>query len=97
MTIRKSAIIPFDVNHLCPLMTHWSPSSTAVVDISTGSEPAWAGSVIENAERRLPSRGGLGQGSFCSGVPKWASTPELPESGARLPKTGGDQGDKASN
>src|SRR5437764_1408410 len=31
IAMRKSAIMPFDVNHLWPLMTHSSPSNTAVV------------------------------------------------------------------
>ena len=33
------------VNHLWPLITHSSPSSTAVVCIRVGSEPATSGSV----------------------------------------------------
>src|SRR5216684_3901843 len=51
MAIRKSAIIPFDVNHLWPLITHSSPSSTAVVESIVGSEPAVLGSVMENGGR----------------------------------------------
>ena len=58
IAIRKSAIMPLDVNHLWPLITHSSPLSTAVVDINVGSEPALSGSVIENAERILPSSSG---------------------------------------
>ncbi len=79
--------MPFDVNHLWPLITHSSPSSTAVVESVVGSEPAVFGSVMENAERIWPSRSGWSQRFFCASVPKWASTSELPESGAWLPKT----------
>ena len=31
MTMKKSAANPLDVNHLCPLTTHSSPSRMAVV------------------------------------------------------------------
>ena len=58
MTIRKSATEALEENHLWPLMTHSSPSSTAVVCSSVGSEPAVSGSVIENAERRSPLSSG---------------------------------------
>src|SRR5712692_5272214 len=87
IAIRKSAIMPFDVNHLWPLMTHSSPSSTAVVDSRVGSEPAVLGSVIEKAERILPSSSGCSQRFFCASVPNSARISELPESGAWLPKT----------
>ena len=88
--------MPLEVNHLCPLITHSSPSSTAVVDISTGSEPAWSGSVMENPDRSRPARRGWSHRSFCAGLPKLASTSELPESGAWLPNTVGAQGDMPS-
>ena len=91
IAIKKSAIMPFDVNHLCPLITHSSPSSSAVVESRVGSDPAVFGSVIENADRILPSSSGRSHRSFCSSVPKWARTSELPESGAWLPKTIGPQ------
>ena len=58
IAIRKSATIPFDVNHLWPLMTHSSPSSTALDESKVGSEPAVFGSVIEKADRSRPSRSG---------------------------------------
>ena len=45
ITMKKSARLPFDVNHLWPLITHSSPSSRAVVRIRVGSEPATSGSV----------------------------------------------------
>src|SRR5260370_22167181 len=87
MAIRKAAIMPLDVNHLWPLITHSSPSSTAVVDNIVGSEPAVFGSGMENAERIWPSRSGWSHRFFCASLPKWASTAELPESGALLPQT----------
>src|ERR1700693_6277469 len=79
--------MPLDENHLCPLITHSSPSSTAVVESRVGSEPAVFGSVIEKADRIFPSSRGCSQRFFCASVPKWARTSELPESGAWLPKT----------
>ena len=91
IAIRKSAIMPLDVNHLWPLITHSSPSSSAVVESSVGSDPAVFGSVIENAERILPSSSGCSQRFFCSSVPKWARISEFPESGAWLPNTIGPQ------
>jgi hypothetical protein len=96
ITIRKSAIMPLVVNHLWPLMTHSSPSSTAVVESRVGSEPAFCGSVIEKPERISPASSGCSQRSFCSGEPKCASTSELPESGAWLPKTIGAQTEEPS-
>ena len=69
-------------------MTHSSPSRTAVVVSSVGSAPA-PGSVIENADRSLPSSSGRIQRSFCSSVPPSDSSSLLPESGALLPNTDG--------
>ena len=46
ITKSRSATRPADVNHFSPLITHSSPSRTAVVLNSVGSEPPW-GSVIE--------------------------------------------------
>src|SRR5229473_2800312 len=86
MTIRKSAIDALDENHLWPLITHSSPSRTARVCSSVGSEPAVSGSVIEKADFRSPASSGWSQRSFCSGVPARARISELPESGAWLPK-----------
>ena len=37
------------MNHLCPLMTHSSPSWTAVVPMTVGSAPALNGSVSAKA------------------------------------------------
>ena len=58
MTIRKSARVALELNHLWPLMTNSSPSRTARVLICVGSEPATPGSVIENAERSSPASSG---------------------------------------
>src|SRR5258708_36437777 len=69
MTMKKSARKPFEVNHLCPLITHWSPSRTAVVLIDRGSEPAESGSVIEKPDSILPSVSGTSHFFFCSSVP----------------------------
>src|SRR5438874_2317191 len=88
--------MPLLVNHLCPLMTHSSPSSTAVVDMFTGSEPACSGSVIEKAEKIFLSSSGSSHCRFCSSVPKSASTSELPVSGALLPKMIGPQNEVPS-
>ena len=61
ITSRMSAIEPFDVNHLCPLMTHSSPSRSARVFSSVGSEPAVAGSVMEKALRISPAHQRVGE------------------------------------
>src|SRR4051794_39618892 len=92
MTMRKSAIDPFEENHLWPLMTQSSPSRTARVVSVVGSEPALWGSVMENAECRSPASSGSSQRSFCSGVPASARISELPESGAWLPNANGAYG-----
>ena len=90
MTIRKSQIDAFDENHLCPLMTHSSPSRTALVVSSVGSAPA-PGSVIEKHERSSPDSSGsqpllllLGRSSMPTAI-----SSALPESGALLPKIEG--------
>ena len=97
ITIRKSATDPLDVNHLCPLMTHSSPSRTADVFNSVGSDPAVSGSVIEKADRRSPSKSGCNHCERCDASPlisiPTASNSALPESGALLPKTTGANGD----
>ena len=58
MTMRKSAIEPLEVNHLWPLITQSSPSRTARVLSSVGSEPALLGSVMENPDLRSPASSG---------------------------------------
>src|SRR5215831_19227650 len=93
ITIRKSATDPFDVNHLCPLITHSSPSRTADVVNNVGSDPAVCGSVIEKADRSEPSSSGCNHTSRCESSPlisiPTASSSAFPESGALLPNTTG--------
>ena len=86
---KKSATDPCDVNHLCPLITHSSPSRTACVAINVGSAPA-PGSVIENALRIFPSSSGYSHFSFCSSLfEPSAMSSAFPESGALFPNTCG--------
>ncbi len=86
MTMKKSAVGAFDVNHFRPLITHSSPSRVAVVSSSVGSAPAF-GSVIEKPLRSLPSSNGCIHFFFCSSSPPTAMSSALPESGAMLPNT----------
>jgi hypothetical protein len=88
MTMRKSLVDAFDANHLCPLITHSSPSRTARVVRSVGSAPA-PGSVMEKQLRSFPSSSGCIQRAFCSSLPPTAMSSALPESGALLPKIDG--------
>ena len=97
ITIRKSATDPLDVNHLCPLMTHSSPSRTAEVFNSVGSDPAVSGSVMEKAERSSHPAGAAATApaaprSPLASIPT-ASNSAFPESGALLPNTTGASGD----
>ncbi len=85
ITMKKSASIPFDVNHLWPLMTQSSPSRTASVSMERGSDPAWSGSVMENPDCSSPSIRGSSHFRFCSSVPYFTSTLALPELGAAMP------------
>jgi len=87
MTIRKSAALPFEVNHLWPLMTHSSPSRTALVLRLRGSLPAVSGSVIENPDSIVPSMSGRSHRRFCSSVPSRARSTWLPEFGATTPNS----------
>src|SRR5215207_7645676 len=93
MTMRKSATEPLVENHLWPSITHSSPSRTARVRSSVGSDPATSGSVIENADRRSPASSGASQRSFCSSVPAMARTSLLPESVGWLPNALGASGE----
>ena len=86
ITMKKSAAKPFDVNHLWPLITHSSPTWTALVLIERGSDPALSGSVMENPDCMVPSTRGRSHFSFCSFVPYLARTVWLPELGATTPK-----------
>ena len=81
-----SATDPFETNHLWPLITHSSPSRTALVAMRVGSAPARNGSVSANALEMSPRRLGRSQRSFCSSVAPWASSSMLPLSGACTPK-----------
>ena len=85
MTMKKSASIPLDVNHLCPLITQSSPSRTASVWIERGSDPALSGSVIENPDCMVPSMSGRSHLRFCSSVPYLTRMVALPELGAAMP------------
>ena len=87
MTIAKAAPSAPDENHLCPSITHSSPSRTARVCSSVGSEPATPGSVIEKNDRISPATSGASQRSFCSSVPNPQRISALPASGAWQPKT----------
>jgi hypothetical protein len=87
MTMKKSAAMPFDVNHLWPLMTHWSPSRTALVSRDRGSEPGLWGSVIEKPDSSVPSINGSSHFSFCSSVPYLRRIVWLPEFGATTPNS----------
>src|SRR6476660_7266828 len=93
MTMRKSAIEAFEENHLWPLRTHPSPSRSACVRSSVGSDPALSGSVIEKADFRSPASSGCSQRSFSADVPASARISELPESGAWLPNELGANGE----
>src|ERR1700729_2116999 len=97
MTMRKSATEPLEVNHLWPLITHSSPSLTADVVKSVGSDPAVLGSVMEKAERKSPLSNGCSHCRLCSSLPvasiPTASNSAFPESGALFPKTTGASGD----
>ena len=55
MTMAKDAPMAPEVNHLCPSITHSSPSSTADVWRFVGSAPETSGSVIEKQDRTSPS------------------------------------------
>ena len=66
ITIANPAPSAPDENHLCPSITHSSPSSTARVCSPVGSAPDTSGSVIEKNERVSPSTSGRRNCSFCS-------------------------------
>ena len=72
-----------EMNHLCPLITHSSPSRYARVWMRVGSDPATSGSVIAKHDpRTVPSHSGLRYFSFCSSVPQCSRVCMLPSSGA---------------
>ena len=86
---RSSRRFAPEMNHLWPLITQSSPSFTAFVWISVGSEPATSGSVIAKHERARPSASGRRYRSFCSGVAQCSSVCMLPSSGACALMTNG--------
>ena len=55
---RELARWAFEMNHLCPLITHSSPSTYPVDWMSVGSEPATSGSVIAKQLVATPSQSG---------------------------------------
>ena len=87
ITIPKAAPSAEEENHLCPSITHSSPSSTAVVRRPVGSAPETSGSVIEKNERAVPSTSGRRKRSFWSSVPNMCRISPLPASGAWQLKT----------
>ncbi len=58
ITIPNAAPSAPDENHLCPSITHSSPSRTARVRSVVGSDPDTSGSVIEKNERISPATSG---------------------------------------
>ena len=89
MRMAKLARWALEMNHLCPLITHSSPSCTAVVWMSVGSEPATSGSVMAKQLIAFPSSSGRRYCSFCSSVPHLRRVCMLPSSGAWQLKTHG--------
>src|ERR1700722_15740991 len=95
ITIRKSATDPLDVNHLCPLITHSSPSRMAAVFKIVGSDPAASAQGRGIAGTRMmaatnpPPEGGLPPLSRCEPPTlkpnPTSSNSAFPESGALLP------------
>ena len=77
------------LHHLRPLSTTSSPSSIAVACMLVASLLATPGSVMQKAERMLPSSSGLSQRSCCCGLPYFTSTSMLPVSGALQLKISG--------
>jgi len=87
MTMEKSASTPLDINHLCPLITQWSPSRTAIVSSERGSNPRLWGWVIERPDSMVPSIRGPSHRSFWSPVPYLTRIDRLPEFCPTTPKS----------
>ena len=87
MTIPNAAPWAPEENHFVPSITHSSPSRTARVRSSVGSEPATSGSVIEKKDRTSPATSGRRNRSCCSSVPNSHRISPFPASGAWQPKT----------
>ena len=64
MTMPKPAPSAPDENHLCALITHSSPSSSARPCSPVGSEPETSGSVIPKNDRVAPETSGSRKRSF---------------------------------
>ena len=58
MRMAKLARWALEMNHLCPLITHSSPSGSACERMSVGSEPATSGSVMAKHDQAVPSHNG---------------------------------------
>ena len=82
MRIANWARLAPEMNHLCPLITHSSPSSMAWVLMRVGSDPATSGSVIAKHDEPTPSQSGFRYFCFCSSVAQWSNVCMLPSSGA---------------
>src|SRR4051794_39298833 len=78
-----------ELHHFRPLMTTSLPSMKAVARMLVASEEATSGSVMQKAERMVPSSRGMSQRSFCSFEPYLTSTSMLPVSGALQLNTSG--------
>jgi len=91
LAMRMANLAPFaaEMNHLCPLMTHSSPSGTAWVRMRVGSEPATSGSVMAKHDDETPSQSGRRYFSFCSSVAQCSRVCMLPSSGAMQLRTQG--------
>ncbi len=70
------------LHHLRPFSTTSSPSRMAVACMLVASEDATSGSVMQNAERIVPSSSGASQRARWASEPKCSSTSMLPVSGA---------------
>ena len=82
-TLHSGAIAPLD-HHLRPVTTISSVASSSSIlqAMLLASEDATSGSVMEYAERMVPSSSGVSHRSRTAGRAKWASTSMFPVSGA---------------
>ncbi len=72
---------PLD-HHLRPVTTYSSPSRSIRVEMFPASEDATSGSVMQKAERTVPSSSGSSHSLRCASVPNISSTSMFPVSGA---------------
>ena len=68
ITLQRGSHAP-DVHHLRPLITHSSPSRTAVATMLVASEEATSGSVMAKEERISPRSSGSSHWRFCAWLP----------------------------